>query len=66
MSEKLLLKTTLYDELNKTNSEIIKLFEKRNDKFADLKVIDAKLMVLNEHKKFVENIIEICVQRNKF
>ena len=66
MSEKLLLKTTLNDELNRTNSEIIKLFEKRNDKFADLKVIDAKLMVLNEHKKFVEHVIEICVQRNKF
>ena len=66
MSEKLLLKKTLYDELNKTNSEIIRLYDMRNKQFADIKVIDAKLMILNEHKRFVENVIEICVCRNKF
>lgn len=66
MPEKLLLKKTLYDELTNTNSEIIRLYDMRNKQYANLAVIDAKLMILNEHKTFIEKIIDICVQRNKF
>ena len=66
MGEKLLLKTTLYDELKKIDSELFKLYESRNMKYADLKVIETKISCLLQHKKCIESLIQICVDRNKF
>lgn len=65
-NEKLLLKKTLFDELKKTNDEIKKLEQNVSEKFADVKVIYAKISCLKSHKEFVQRLIDICVNRNKF
>ena len=52
--EKLLLKKTLFDELKRTNEEI------RNSQ------MDFERKMLQQHKDFIQHIIDICVDRNKF
>lgn len=65
-NEKLLLKKTLFDELKKTNEEIKKSEQSVSLEFADTKVIYAKISCLESHKSFVQKLIDICVNRNKF
>lgn len=54
MAEKLALKKALFDEIRKTNYEIAHATN----------VIEIEQ--LQKHKNFVQHIIEICVDRNKF
>ena len=56
MAEKLLLKQTLFDELKLINKQI-----KETDK-DDIR----ELVHLSQRKEFVQRIIDICVDRNKF
>ena len=56
MSEKLLLKKVLFDELKTINKQI---------KETDANDI-CELVHLSQRKEFVQKIIDICVDRNKF
>lgn len=70
MSEKLALKKSLYDELNKTQKELDELgnivysgnvfdyTESQNDL--------VKKKCLLQHREFILKLITICVDRNKF
>ena len=64
--EKLALKKALFEELKKTNENIKKLEDYKNDKHAHIPSVDAKLTCLSEHKDFIQHLIDICVVRNKF
>lgn len=68
MAEKLALKKALFDELKKTNDEIKKLEDSMKNERAMFRLIenDAKLNYLQSHKEFVQRLIDICVNRNKF
>lgn len=55
MSEKLLLKKTLFEELKKVNEQL---------KFP--LITDSERRMLQSHKDFIQCIIDICVDRNKF
>lgn len=61
MAEKLALKKALFDELKSTNEDIKKV-EKYQPSFAK----DVELMCLKDHKDFIQRLIDICVDRNKF
>ena len=61
MSEKLALKKALFDELKSTNEDIKKV-EKQSDSFEK----DLELQYLQSHKDFIQHLIDICVDRNKF
>lgn len=54
MAEKLALKKALFDELKKTNQKI-----------TDCENI-IELTQLKHHKDFIQHLIDICVDRNKF
>lgn len=54
MAEKLALKKALFDELKRTNQKI-------ND---SLNIIE--LTYLKQHRDFINDLISICVNRNKF
>ena len=66
MSEKLALKKALFDELKTTNQEIKKLEDFKKNEHAFVPSVDAKLTCLNSHKDFIQHLIDICVDRNKF
>ena len=68
MAEKLLLKKALFDELKTTNDEIKKLEDSMKNERAMFPMIetDIKLSCLQSHKEFVQRLIDICVNRNKF
>lgn len=68
MADKLALKKTLFDELKKTNDEIKELENHKNENNDLYSLIenDAKLSCLKSHKEFVQRLIDICVNRNKF
>lgn len=69
MNEKkpLLLKTTLYERLHSLTKELSRLHEElEHMPMADVKVITTKISCLSQHKKDIEDIIMICVDRNKF
>ena len=67
MSEKLLLKRRLYGMLNTINKEMSQL-EKRylNCLDEEESYYATRLECLSRHKKDIEEIIMICVDRNKF
>ena len=54
MAEKLALKKALFEELKKVNEQL---------KFPQT---DFERRMLQAHKDFVQHIIDICVDRNKF
>lgn len=68
MAEKLALKKALFDELKTTNDEIKKLEDSMNNERAMFPMIenDIKLSCLKSHKEFIQRLIDICVNRNKF
>ena len=66
MAEKLALKKALFDELKTTNDEIKRLEDYKKNEHAFIPSIDAKLSCLQSHKEFVQRLIDICVNRNKF
>ena len=67
MAEKLALKKALFDELKKTNEEI-KKWENidciKENIYPSL--VEANLVRLKHHKDFIQRLIDICVDRNKF
>ena len=64
--ERQLLKKTLTRELKEAEREIALLNERIKHNFADISVIMTKIQCLSQHKDFVEEIIQICVDRNRF
>lgn len=64
MASKLALKKALFDELKKTNQEI----EEQEKIISHVPWADstAELTFLKKHKDFVQHLIDICVDRNKF
>ena len=64
--EKLALKKELYSILENVKSEMMELYEHRNDEHASLPIIDAKLTCLSREKERIEKLIRICTDRNKF
>lgn len=67
MAEKLLLKRRLYEMLNTINKEMVQLEKKymicQKDEES---YYCTKLECLSQHKKDIEELIMICVDRNKF
>ena len=62
------LKKKLYDELDSTKSRIIKQ-QSRVLQCANIKEQEIENRVLSElktHLQFIESVIDICVNRNKF
>lgn len=64
--EKCLLKKTLYAKLNSINKELSRLNSMKSYPNVDIKVISTKYDCLSQHKKDIEDIITICVDRNRF
>ena len=64
--ERGLLKKVLYSKLNDINKELSRIESMKNYANADVKVLSTKESVLLQHKKDIEEIIMICVDRNKF
>ena len=56
MADKLALKTTLHNELQKTQKEI--------DEIGESNAIKKECLL--QHREFVLKLITICVDRNKF
>ena len=62
------LKKKLYDELDSTKNRIIQQ-QSRVLQCANIKEQEIENRVLSElknHLQFIENVIDICVNRNKF
>lgn len=69
MAEKLALKKALFDELKSINHQI-ELAKKRMEleEFDTMEyvVTDNSIVYLQQHKDFIQRLIDICVDRNKF
>lgn len=68
MSEKLALKKALFDELKRTNQFIEDWKNLKTDEPDEYLVDVAKIHLaeLQSHKDFIQHLIDICVDRNKF
>lgn len=71
MAEKLALKKALFDELKETNQKIAQWMETRKKAVPPYEedVIVRSNTHINEllaHKNFIQHLIDICVDRNKF
>ena len=64
--KRLLLKKALFNELKRVNEEIGRLYKVSKDKYCDHAVVDAKLSIYQDYKDFIQHLIDICVDRNKF
>lgn len=64
MAEKLALKKALFDELKKTNERIKELEQVKEPLYPELR--NNSLIHLKSHKDFIQRLIDICVDRNKF
>ena len=60
------LKQKLLDLQRQINMQISRLEQELNNKHADVKVITTKLSCLESHRRDIEEIIEICDQRNRY
>lgn len=69
MAEKLALKKALFDELKSINQQIeIKKKRLESEDFGSKQylVVDTAIAYLQQHKDFIQRLIDICVDRNKF
>lgn len=74
MAEKLALKKALMNELKSTNRRIHDIEELKQKLIKNTDIhshseylrADIELSHLQEHKDFIQRLIDICVDRNKF
>lgn len=59
-------KTRIYEMLNNINKELSRLESQKSSANADMKVISIKELCLSEHKKDIEELISLCMDRNRF
>ena len=64
--KRLLLKKALFNELKRVNEEIGRLYKISKDKYCDRAVVNAELSIYQDYKDFIQHLIDICVDRNKF
>lgn len=69
MAEKLALKKALFDELKNINEQIAYFKNQIGNEDLELEQynkFEFGLLYLQQHKDFIQRLIDICVDRNKF
>lgn len=64
--ERSILKKAIYNKLNAINKELSRIESMKNFPNADMKTLSIKESCLSQHKKDIEDLIAICVDRNRF